>query len=161
MKRYLLLASLAACLYGQPRNTNSYSAACVLTLTGTAKACTIQQPASNARNVQLVSIYVKSTVNVDLTQERNGTAASSTAATTYKINPENQDAARATVWTDSNVGVGSLIFPAGTVSAYANSPITIKVEDVQMRGSNTAYNYTMRTSGVTGTVTIAFFWREF
>lgn len=161
MKKLSALALIAVLGYGQPRASNLYTATCTLSLSAAAGACTIQQPASDARNVQFYRAYVTSTVDVYLTQERNGAAATATATTRRPVNPDVQDAAKATAFTSSDVGVGTLITAADAVFVPASGDKTLVLEDIQMRGAGTSKNYTVRTSSVTGTVKITISWREY
>ena len=158
--RYLLLLWLASAAWAQPKFLNTYTATCTLSVSGSAKACTVQQPASGARNVQLVSAYVHSTVAVSLTQERDGTAATTTGVTEASLNDAG-GTPTVTGFTDSNVGVGTVIAGSDTIKLGIDGSAVLDLEDIQMRGNGTAKNYTIRTSAVTGTVTIIIKWREF
>ena len=155
----LALLALAIPLFAQPRIANSYTATCVLTLSASTKACTIQQPASGSKTVQLVSVYVYSSAAITVAQERDGTAATATAGTAGAVNPTTQAAATAKIWTDSDVGSGTVI--PGTIAIPASSAIMLDLEDVQLNGDGTAKNYTVRTSTGTATVTIILKWREY
>lgn len=155
------LLLLAGAAFGQPRLLNSYTATCVLSLSSSSKACTLQQPATGARTVQLVSAYVHSTAAISITQERDGTAASATAATEVAVNPSETATATVTAFTDSNVGVGTVIAGTDSVKIAANSAVVLDLEDIQMRGNGTGKNYSIRTSSGTATVTVVLKWREY
>lgn len=159
MKFILLCLAIAAPLLAQPRALNTYTATCTLTLSSSAAACTIQQPASNARNVQLVSAYVYSTAAITITQERNGTAATATGVTETAVNPDISDTNTANVFTASDVGSGTTI--ATAIPIAASSSQTLDLSDIQLRGSGTSKNYTIRTSSATATVTVIIKWREY
>ncbi len=164
MKPLNLIAGLALCaaaLHAQPRVLNTFTATCTLSVSGSAKACTVQQPASGARNVQLVAAYVHSTVAVSLTQERNGTAATTTAVTEASVNPELNVTNTVNGFTDSDVGVGTVIAGSASIKVPADGYVVLDLQDIQMRGAGTTKNYTIRTSAVTGTVTIVITWREY
>ena len=158
----ICLLAVAGVASAQPRIVNSYLATCTLTLSANSKACTIQQPASGARDTQLVSAYIYSTVALTVTQERNGTAASATAVTPTALNPEQVAAATAAVYEASNVGSGTVLGgSAATIAIPATSGVTLELEDIQLRGNGTTKNYTIRTSSATGTVTIILKFRQF
>ena len=161
LSRLALLFTVGVGLYAQPRTLNTYTATCTLSVSGTAKACTVQQPASGARTVQFVSAYVHSTVAVALTQERNGTAATATAVTEAALNPDISETNSANAFTDSDVGVGTVVAGSGSIKIAADGYVVLDLQDIQMRGAGTAKNYTIRTSAVTGTVTIVIVWREY
>lgn len=158
--RLFLLACLCGAVFAQPRQLNTYTATCVLTLTGTAKACTVQQPATGALNVQLIEAYVHSTAAVALTQERNGTAATATGVTEAALNADG-GTPTLNAFTDSDVGVGTVIAGTGGVKVAADASLVLNLEDIQLRGNGTTKNYTIRTSAVTATVTIIIKWKEF
>lgn len=161
MLRAFALLLVTAGLYAQPRTLATYTATCTLSVSGSAKACTVQQPASGARTVQFLTAYVHSTVAVSLTQERDGTAATANEVTEAAINPTEGGTPVANGFTDSNVGVGTVIAGSSTIKVPADGTIVLDLADIQLRGSGTAKNYTIRTSAVTGTVTIVIKWQEF
>ena len=161
LSRLALLFAVGVGLYAQPRILNTYTATCTLSVSGAEKACTVQQPASGARTVQFVSAYVHSTVAVSLTQERNGTAATATAVTEAALNPDISETNAANAFTDSDVGAGTVVAGSESIKVAADSYVVLDLQDIQMRGAGTAKNYTIRTSAVTGTVTIVIVWREY
>lgn len=158
--RALLLLLLTAAAWAQPRQLNTFTATCALSVSGSAKACTVQQPATGAKNAQLVSAYVHSTVAVALTLERDGTAATATGVTEAALNSAG-GTPTVTGFTDSDVGSGTVIAGASSIKLPADGSTTLDLEDIQMRGNGTAKNFSIRTSAVTGTVTIVIKWREF
>lgn len=127
------------------------------TLSGAAEVVTIQQPATGASKVRLLWASVYCSVACDVTQERNGTAATTTAATAAKVNPDKADSAAATVFHTSNVGVGTVISKTPTSGGTA----TISFDKIVLVGDGTTKNYTIRTSSITGRVVIVLAWEEY
>lgn len=118
---------------------------------------TIQQPATNANQVQLIAAVAWCSVACDLTQSQNGTAASTTAGTVTEILPFGVPAL-ATVWTASNVGAGTAA--GGILHLSAGERLTIDLSRVSMGNTGTATNYTFVISSITGTANITGFWGE-
>lgn len=162
MNRLVLLLAFATTAFAQPRVVNAYMATCSFSLSAEATACTIQQPASGARNVQLVSAYIESSAAINISQERNGSAATTTSVTPTAVNPDQTDAAVATVFHTSNVGSGTVLGGAGTtILVVANSGLTLDLQDIQLRGSGTSKNYTIKVAAATATGRIILKWREY
>lgn len=116
-------------------------------------ALTVQQPASNANQVQFqwASIYCSAASTA--TPSWNGTAATATAATIKRI-PGTTATPRATAWSGSNVG-------AGTTGWVANIPagatMAFDLTTFFMGTTGTATNLTYTTSN---SCTITFEWTE-
>src|SRR5205823_1118990 len=125
----------------------NYTASRDVTLSAAAEVVTIQAPgtsgAQSAKTLYLKSASITCAVSCDVTVERDGTAASTTALT---INPLNRlDAASvASAFRSSNVGSGTVLsvvtVAAGTTARY----------DLSGKTLNAAENFTFRTSSVTG-----------
>lgn len=126
-------------------------------LSGAGTQFTIQQPAANAKLVQLSSAVVYCSVACNVTQTQNGTAATAIAGTANPLLPFGR-AASATVWTASNAGAGT---PAGGVlHLAAGERVTLDLSAVAMGNTGTGTNYTIAISSITGTANIALFWSE-
>lgn len=137
-----------------PRNVGEVARLFTGTCSATT-ACTIQQPASGANHVRLLWAEIYASASLDITQERNGTAATTTAGTIVRVNPDKGDSPTATIFTASNVGVGTVIRPATTVPAGISH---VTLEGGFLVGSGTAKNYTVRASSA-AIITIA--WEEY
>jgi len=125
-------------------------------LAGAGTKFSIQQPATNGRQVQLIAAVVYCSVACDLTQVQNGTAATATAATATRLLPGGGATATATVWTASNSTGGSAA--GGILHIVAGERLTIDLSHVAMGSSDT--NYSFVVSSITGTANIAVFWSE-
>lgn len=127
-----------------------------VSLSATGDALTIQQPASGANVVQLVGLSVTCSVACDATIERNGTAATSTAATANPV-VDVTNAAKATVWTASNVGNGTVL---SKTPLLAGVPTTFEVSRLRLVTTGTQHNYSVRISSITGRAVIVLMWQE-
>lgn len=142
------------------RTLNAYTIGKSTTLSGAAEVITLQQPTSGARIVQFVSAYIYSSAAVTISQERNGSAATSTAMTPGPVNPDAADAAKLTAFHTSNSNNASAtILPP--IHIPAGSSKTLDISWIQMRGNGTGKNYTIRTGSMTGDVIISVMWEEF
>lgn len=128
-----------------------------VSLSGATTAFTIQQPAANGAQVQLITAVIYCSVACDITQAQNGTAATATTGTATAIMPIGP-AARATVWTASNVGGGTSI--GGLLHLSAGERITLDLSSISLGNGGTGTNYTIAVSSITGTANIALFWSE-
>lgn len=134
-----------------------YIATCSATLSSAATACSIQQPATGANNVRLLYAQVYCSAACTATQERNGTAATATAATVKRVNPDRADTITANVFSASDVGTGT----AFVVKNLTAGTTVIKLKGLYLIGNGTAKNYTVRIASMTGDVAIAFQWEEY
>jgi hypothetical protein len=125
------------------------------TLSNSAEAVTIQQPSSGGKRVNFRSAWIDSTVDVEVTIERNGTAASSTSTTPVAVNPPGT--ATVSAYHTSNVGPGTVI---SRFTCKAGPVCTVDISAVSQVGSGTSKNFTLRTSSITGTVHIGIQWVE-
>lgn len=156
MRRLLLLLALALPLAGQ---INSFSATTGdVVLAGAGTAFTIQQPATNGKQVQLIAAVVYCSVACSATQSQNGTAATATAGTITGTLPLPTTPSSATVWTASNVGGGTAVGPIYHLAA--TQTITLTLAGMTMGNTGTATNYSITISSITGTANIAVFWSE-
>jgi hypothetical protein len=151
----LILFSVAA--FAQLPSLAGYTA--FKETTGTTEKVTIQQPASGSRRVRFAAAYVYCSVACDVNQSRNGTAASSTSLTPAKLNPADAGTAAATAWHTSNVGSGTTISTAVTLSAGASQ--TFDLNGLYMYADGTSNNYTISVTGTSsGTIRVAVKWYE-
>lgn len=148
MKKLLILAILPfAPLFAQQPSTNTFIAQATTT------ALTVQQPAANAKQVQLqiATVYCASASTV--TSSWNGTAASATAAS-IKALPGSLARPVATAWSGSNVGAGTTgpVFqvPAGTERDFS-------LLDFRIGTGGTTANFTLTTNN---SCAISIQWQE-
>lgn len=134
---------------GDPPTANRYI------VTAATTALTVQQPASNANQVQFetASVYCASASTV--TPSWNGAAATATAAT-IKKSPQTLQPAKATAWSASNGGVSG-----GTSGVVYNVPaagtLPFDMSLITLGTNGTASNFTFTTSN---SCTISFQWVE-
>lgn len=156
MKKLLLLLALALPLAAQ---INSYSATTGdVVLSGAGTAFTIQQPATNAKQVQLVAAVIYCSVSCSVQQSQNGTAATATAGTITGTLPLSTVPSSATAWTASNAGGGTGVGPIYHLAA--TQTITLTLAGMTMGNTGTGTNYTITISSITGTANVAIFWSE-
>lgn len=134
-----------------------------VTLAGTAEVITIQIPAASARylRMKLAQIWC-STGSVECTIERDGTAATTTALTVKKVNPNAAwvPTSIASAFHTSNVGAGTQVGTKQT--AYSSTPglVLNMTPTVLEKASAAVRNLTIRTASYTGTVRISVMWEE-
>lgn len=133
-----------------------YSVNKTTVLSAAAEVITVQQPVTAATVVRFVGIYIDSTAAVNITVERNGTAASATSLAVNNVNPGEQIATTG-AYSSSNVGAGTVIT---RMSIPAGGAGIIDLSKVAMIGSGTNKNLTIRTSSITGTVNIVISYYE-
>jgi len=154
--RYFLGFLLIGVGWGQ-----TFTAVKTTTLTGAAEVITIQQPTTGSKSISFncdgCGVYVDSSVAVDLTLERNGSAATSTTLTVAKVNPQVSVSGTAQAFSGSNVGTGTTIGAYSLAGAGSLSP---KLQRVAFSGNDNTQNITLRTSSITGKVNIIFVWEE-
>lgn len=124
-----------------------------------AAACdvTVQQPASGSKWVAF--LYVEAYCSVACTPcvSRDGTAASTTAATEANFNGSPTPAA--TAFIDSNAGAGTSLFcfEVAAGETVGRSLVGFFLED----DDSTANNLTVQTDAITGDAKILITWQEF
>jgi hypothetical protein len=134
-----------------------------VTLSGAAEVVTVQIPAGSTRNLKFKMAQVWcSTGSVDVTVERDGTAATTTALTPQKVNPNASwvPSSIASGFHTSNVGAGSQIGSKQTAYAGSTGLILDMSPTVLEKASASVRNLTIRTASYTGTVRISIFWEE-
>lgn len=163
LRPILLLLVLVSLTFAQGL-TQEYTATCTGTLSGSGTTATIQLPASSAAWVLVKTVFVQSTAQVALTQERDGTAATATAATIRKRNPNaywtSTVTPAASVYCGSNVGVGT---PAGTPMTVPVLPsfVVFDAEGTILEKAATGVRtYSVKLGTMTGDYTITFAWVE-
>ncbi len=133
----------------------------------TSNVVTVQQPATGARTTLFVSVYAECTVECTVTFERDGTAATETTLTPANVNTANRisssiQSADATAFRSSDVGVGTVLGPAGGYTVAANDWRVFNVQGKVLAGDGTGKNFTIRmASASAGTLTVVVKWREY
>lgn len=155
MKHILTFLFLAQLAFPQTLRYSATSGDVVLAAAG--YKLTIQQPASNAKQVQLEAVQVYCSVACAVTHSQNGAGATATAGTASSIAPMGA-AASATIWTDSNVGAG--VASGGITHIPAGQTAVFDLTKVVLRASGAANNYTIAIASITGTANITFLWSE-
>lgn len=123
-----------------------------------AAACdvTVQQPASGSTWVSFEVAQVYCSVACVVTISRDGTAASTTAATEVSLN--GGVTATATAFIDSNAGAGTTII---TMELAAGETVAIGLDGLFLEDDDsTANNLTVQTDAITGDASIYVRWRE-
>lgn len=143
MKTVLFLMAAVSILFGQ--NPDRYIA------TANTTALTIQQPATQGRQVTFGSASVYCASASTATLSWNGSAATATAGTAIRI-PGTASGASETVWTGSNVGAGTT-GPVYNVPAGATGLLNLDLSWIRMGNVGTGANFTISTSN-TCTITI-------
>lgn len=156
MKAFHLLALIPACLFAQAPISPQYVVVRAVSLSASGEAVTIQQPASSSKRVQFTSADAYCSVACDVTIERDGTAATATAATIAKLNGE-APTPRATAFSASDVGTGTVI---GKRTLSAGGLVRFDLNSKWLQGDGTATNLTIRISSITGDTKINVYWRE-
>ena len=126
-------------------------------LSSSAGVLTVQQPVFPSKDVQFVSAAVFSTVALNFTIERDGTAANTTLGFAQAVNP-NQGASTLVEYTSSNVGTGKTVLPYA-VAAGAWQPIDLSAFVFQQ--SQKGLNLSIRTASGTGNVILMITWKEY
>lgn len=153
MKRLIaLLVSTCACALAQ-----DYVVTRDVTLASSADAVTIQQPSSNSRVVRGAKVFIRCIAACDVTIEREGTAATTSAVTPVAVNPSTSNAAHVTAFVASDVGVGTVV---ARDSIPANGFTIFDMSKVTLNGSGTSKNFTIRIASMTGRVIYDIFFSE-
>lgn len=151
MKTLLCLA-LSVSAWGQVVRFSATTGDTVLSAAGT--KFTIQQPASNAKQVNLEAVTVYCSVACDFTQAVNGTAATTTAGTVTSLLPYIGKTMNVTAFTASNVGAGTASGGIVHIAGGAGTERTIDLSKISFGATGTSTNYTFVISSITGTVNI-------
>lgn len=146
----ILFLLLAVAALAQPIPSDHYIA------TASTTALTLQQPATNARQITFgnstvagASVYCVAAQTAQISW--NGTAATATAGTELKL-PGTIRASGMTVWTASNVGAGT----AGPIyNVPAGGTMAFDMTWLQFGTQGTGANVTIATSGAC-TITFAY-----
>ena len=154
MKQLLWIFCLCLPLAAQ----NHYSATTGdVSLSGAGTKLTIQQQAAGTKTLNLDRAVVYCSVACDVTQERNGTAASTTAGSVNKLDPGGASS-QASIYTASNVGTGSTVGQILHLPATATA--VLDLAHIHLPRGSTTTNYTVVISSITGTANITFYWSE-
>lgn len=141
MKLFILMA-VAVTAFSQtaPR----VGAVHTYTKTGTGNmAITFQAPSSSTKTYQFKDGLVYCSVAGTLDQFRNGTAATTTADSFARVNPDSTSATTLTVFHTSNSSTASAqVLPP--IDVFAGAPgVSLDLSDIQIQGGGTTKNYTM------------------
>ncbi len=149
MRTLLIGFALASGLFAQQQDHYIASASTT--------ALTLQQPATNARQITFgsstvvgASVYCASASTATISW--NGTASTATAGTEVKL-PGTQQASGMTVWTATNQSSAGTTGPVYNVPAGATFPISL--EWFRFGTQGTSANITITTNG-TCTITFAY-----
>ena len=160
--RFLFIGALAVAIAGAQQKpedvdrTRFYQASASVTLSGAGGAITIQLPAKAGTRAYLQSAVLKCSVACTVMQERNGSAATATAATSVALN--GGSAPTATLYSGSNTTGGTALTPL-TLSAGQQLPLDMSFTAFA-RNSDTVQNHTWRVSSITGTFEVGAIWGE-
>lgn len=170
MKYFVIsLLMLATCMGQDVRRWSATTGTVALVAAGT--SATVQQPATGSVPVQLENAIVYCSVACQVTQSRDGTAATTTAGTVRALAPIPANAPPPfNFFTASNVGAGNqqggiIYVPAGgTVNICLSSTgpgcdTTAPSAPTTLVSGGTGTNYTITISSITGNADITFFAR--
>jgi hypothetical protein len=162
MKRLLGLLLLALLIEGQllaqtSGTTRVYSAFYAATPTGGETVLSIQQPATNPRDIRFLSATVFCSVSCTASLEMNGSAASSATTTATKLDSR-APAAASVVYATSNSTGGTVI---NQYEIAAGSQVAVEGIGLVL-GANVAakQNITIRVSAILGDAKIWIAWSE-
>lgn len=156
LKLILSFVALAVSLAAAPKENVFFVRDADASLSAAALDITVQQPASGSERIEFEVAEVYCSVACVVTISRDGTAASTTAATEVSLNGGYTAAAQAFI--DSNAGSGTTIT---VINVAAGSTATIDLEGLRLEPDNdTANNLTIQTDAITGSASIYIRWRE-
>ena len=159
MRKLVLISLLAvACLAQMPKRNNTYTVSYADTPAASATVLTIQQPAASANDAEVIWASIYCSVDCVVELERDGTAATTTAATEVGTSV-NSPTPTGTAFSASNVGNGTTV-DTFTVIAAQPQAINLTAYGLALKGSGTTKNVTLRTDSITGTVRMTICWRE-
>jgi hypothetical protein len=153
MRKLILLLALVPGLLLAQRGT--YTVERKTSLSASAETITVQlgSAVGVVRSVGFVTASVYCSVACEVTLERDGTLATTTAITPQKVNPED-NVVTATAYRSSNVGSGATI---GRQILGAGALMVFDLHDV---GLTAGKNFSIKTDSITGTVVINIKWKE-
>ena len=126
-------------------------------LAGAVSTLTVQQPATGGKKVTFDSAVLYCENACVVTLERDGTAATTTAAVEVTLDETINTAPTATAFSTSNVGAGT------TISVYrlsAGVTFTLDLSNIKMSGNGTTKNVSLRTASTTGEIARTVVWME-
>ena len=132
----------------------SYTVERKSSLTAAAEVITVQLPAGTQRSARFISASVYCSAQCEITLERDGALATTTALTPTKLN-STDGTVTAAAFRSSNVGAGTTI---GRQIIGAGQMIVCVLQDIGLRAGET---FTMRTDSITATVIINIQWQEY
>lgn len=157
-----ILISLAAFAQDHPKAANELPLEFYVdyggSLSSATQKITIQLPTATAgTRVRLKAAKVYCSVACTATQERNGTAATATALTVNKHNPEATGTLTVLAYRSSNVGSAAQTYTVDEIAAGQTLPLTLgpsaegdRVGGVYLIGTTGAVNYSIGLASMTG-----------
>lgn len=141
----------------ESKDQYNYTLTKVTTLAGAAEVLTIQLPAAPTKNVHMQKVTLQATVSCDVTIERDGTAATTTAQTPTPV-LASTPASGAAGFNTSNVGAGTV---RQKIRLPANGlPIDVDLSDMWIMAAALTGNISFRSSSITGDVLMTVFFGE-
>ncbi len=135
----------------------SFSVYHFIDLAAAASTLTVQQPATGANKVTFDSAVLYCENSCVVTLERDGTAATTTAATEVTLDETINTAPTATAFSTSNVGAGTTII---VYRMAAGVTLTIDMTNIKMSGNGITKNVSLRTASTTGEISRTLVWVE-
>lgn len=158
----LILAGLLFIGIGFSQSSNLFDQRFTTTkttsLSSAAEILTVQHTVKSTKSIAFLTGYAYCSADCTISLERSGTAATTTANTIVNLNPTNVFAQTTTAvaYNTSNVGVGSVI---NIYNIPGGSFVSIDLSLFQLPGG-VADNLTLRSSSISGTVTVQLTWQE-
>lgn len=153
MKLALFCILLAISAAGALSATDTYVVVRKSSLSSAAEAITVQLPSGTTRTVAFRGASVDCSVACEVTIERDGTAATTTALSVAKVNGTSP-ASAASAYRSSNVGAGTEI---GRQSVAAGGKLVL---DLTNKGLLAGENLTIKTNSISGDVIVNIEWTE-
>jgi hypothetical protein len=136
-------------------NLHRYVATCAATGAGSVAKCAISVPATGSKRAFLDTIIVRSTAATDVVFERGGSAPTTTAQTSTKLNTT--QTSQLTVYQDANSGAGTSTTTLKIGTADTDFAFDMKGEAFEREVETTLV---VKSASMTGTFTVIFFWGE-
>lgn len=158
--RLKLIALAVVCVAPVLGQFDGYTIVRESSKSGASEVVTIQLPAEDRSYVEIQDITVQCSAACPVVFERNGTAATTTAATLVPVNPQTAPAAgpRIEAFHSSNVGAGTAV--SATWSLPAGAIVPFGMEGWFLTGTGNTNNVTVRVGPLTGDVKVQVTLRE-
>lgn len=151
MKTISLFFTLCLLAFCQQATSFRYTGTCTATVSGSGTTvCTVQQPATGSKQVQFESVVSQCPGQAfTIDQAVGGTAASTTKGSFVNaLGPGvPQPTAQANIYSASNVGNGTTIFPTLTYSSGTISYVDLSHIRMGTTGNTSNYSITLTNSG--------------